>query len=216
MGTITETLPHAGGFLIEEGNGDISREAIVLAAGSGALRTAQVLGQILLAGATVAARPGNTGNGVFGAVTLAAGVMAGVYIVTIIEPAANAGAFTVEDPTGVTVGHGTVGVAFADGGLAFTLADGATDFIAGDQFAITVAQGSKKYVPLDPDGEDGRQHAAGILYRSVDATGADADATAIVRLATVNASDLVWPDGITAPEQAAALADLAARNIIAR
>jgi hypothetical protein len=37
-----------------------------------------------------------------------------------------------------------------------------------------------------------------------------------VRLAEVNAAELVWPDGITAPEQTTALGDLAALTIIAR
>ena len=45
---------------------------------------------------------------------------------------------------------------------------------------------------------------------------ADAEGVAIVRLAEVNAADLVWPDGITGPEQTTALGELAALNIIAR
>jgi hypothetical protein len=38
----------------------------------------------------------------------------------------------------VEIGNGDVAVAFSAGGLAFTLADGATDFASGDQFTITV------------------------------------------------------------------------------
>ena len=37
-----------------------------------------------------------------------------------------------------------------------------------------------------------------------------------MRLAEVNAAELVWPSGITAPEQTIALGELAALNIIAR
>jgi hypothetical protein len=37
-----------------------------------------------------------------------------------------------------------------------------------------------------------------------------------VRLAEVNAAELVWPDGITGGEQATALSELAALNVIAR
>ena len=80
----------------------------------------------------------NTGNGTMGAITVTAGAKQGVYVLTITESAANAGNFIVEDPNGVQVGDGTVGVAFSADGLAFTLADGATDFVAGDSFAITV------------------------------------------------------------------------------
>jgi hypothetical protein len=88
--------------------------------------------------AVAAAYAGNTGNGTMGAVTVSAGAKAGVYQLVIIEPAANAGRFTVEDPDGIIIGVGTVGVAFSAGGLAFTLADGVTDFVSGDGFTITV------------------------------------------------------------------------------
>lgn len=43
-----------------------------------------------------------------------------------------------EDPDGVTIGTATVAVLY-DGPINFTIADGATDFAAGDAFVITVA-----------------------------------------------------------------------------
>jgi len=46
MATLTENLPHTGGYLISEGNGDISREVVTLAAGSGVLRTGTVLAKL--------------------------------------------------------------------------------------------------------------------------------------------------------------------------
>jgi hypothetical protein len=64
--------------------------------------------------------------------------------------------------------------------------------------------------------ERGGLLAAGVLYDAVDASAADAEGVAIVRLAEVNAGELVWPAGITGPEQATALGELAALNIIAR
>lgn len=88
--------------------------------------------------AIAAAQAGNTGNGTMGAVTVSAGAKAGVYTLEIIEVAANAGTFIVIDPDGVPIGTGNVAAAFSAGGLAFTLADGATDFVAGDGFTITV------------------------------------------------------------------------------
>ena len=97
------------------------------------------IGVEVAAGTAVAAAfAGNTGNGTMGAVTVSAGAKAGVYNLIVIEPGANAGVFQVIDPDGVFVGRGTVAVAFSAGGLAFTLADGATDFVAGDGFTITV------------------------------------------------------------------------------
>ena len=62
----------------------------------------------------------------------------------------------------------------------------------------------------------GETLAAGVLYDAVDPSAADAEGIAIVRLAEVNAAELVWPAGITAPEQTTALGELAALNIIAR
>jgi Bacteriophage lambda head decoration protein D len=75
---------------------------------------------------------------------------------------------------------------------------------------------SGKYKALDPAAVDGSEAAAGILYAPVDASAADAEGVAIVRLAEVNAAELVWPAGISGGEQTTALADLAALTIIAR
>jgi Bacteriophage lambda head decoration protein D len=75
---------------------------------------------------------------------------------------------------------------------------------------------SGKYKALDPAAVDGSEAAVGILYDAVDASAADAEGVAIVRLAEVNAVELVWPDGITGPEQTTALGELAALSIIAR
>jgi Bacteriophage lambda head decoration protein D len=75
---------------------------------------------------------------------------------------------------------------------------------------------SGKYKALDPAASDGSEVAAGILYDAADASAADAEGVAIVRMAEVNAAELVWPDGISGPEQTTALAELAALSIIAR
>jgi hypothetical protein len=75
---------------------------------------------------------------------------------------------------------------------------------------------SGKYKALDPAAVDGSEAAAGILYDGVDASAADAEGVAIVRLAEINAAELVWPDGTTGPEQTTALGELAALSVIAR
>lgn len=89
------------------------------------------------AGAAVA---GNTGNGtITAAPAVAAGSKVGAYRLTAIAAAANAGTFNFEDPDGVLIDTVTVGVAYTGGGIGpFTIADGATDFVVGDQFTITV------------------------------------------------------------------------------
>ena len=75
---------------------------------------------------------------------------------------------------------------------------------------------SGKYRALNPAGADGSQTAAGILYDAVDASAADAEGVAIVRLAEVNAAELIWPAGITGGQKTTALGQFAALNIIAR
>ena len=89
--------------------------------------------------ATSAALGTNTGNGVMGAVTVAAGAKVGTHKIVIVEPGTNVGTFIHEDPDGMIVGKGVVASAYSGGGLSFTLADGAADFVSGDGFVITVA-----------------------------------------------------------------------------
>lgn len=93
-----------------------------------------------LEAAAPVAQAGNTGNGTFAATpTISAGAKEGTYRVEITAAATNAGTFVVEDPEGNLVGVGTVGVAFSQGGVAFTLQDGATDFAVNDGFTFAVA-----------------------------------------------------------------------------
>lgn len=48
MTVLTERLPHTGGFLITEGQGDISREAVTLLKRSETYRSGEVLGQVTI------------------------------------------------------------------------------------------------------------------------------------------------------------------------
>lgn len=164
---------------------------------------------ITAAGAVSAAYSGNTGNGTMGAVTLSAGALAGAYKLTIIEPATNLGTFHIEDPNGKFVGRGVVGSAFSAGGLAFTLADGSTDFVAGDGFTITVGAGSGYYVAYSDAATDGSDVAAGVLYAAVADGTSEQRAVLIARDAEVQQSELTGYD-------AAAKVDLAAVGIIVR
>jgi hypothetical protein len=75
---------------------------------------------------------------------------------------------------------------------------------------------SGKFKALNPAAADGSEIAAGILYDAVDASAADAEGVAVVRLAKVNAAELAWPPGITALQQTTALGQLRALTIIAR
>jgi hypothetical protein len=151
-----------------------------------------------------------------GAITVSGEAKLGNYKLTILHPVSGAGAFRVDGPDGIEVGTGQVGTAFSAGGLAFTLADGTPDFVAGDGFDITVSGGTEKYAIMDPAATDGTGHAAGILYGDTDASAADTACTITARQAEVNSAELVWKSGITDPQKTAALAALAALGIIAR
>jgi hypothetical protein len=155
----------------------------------------------------------NTGNGTIGSLSVQGyAASAGVYTVEFDD----ATHFVVNDPTGAEIGHGTTGVAFKAGGLAFTITAGGTAFVPGDSFAITVAAGSSKYKPFDPANVDGSQVPSGILFATKDVTSADKPCAVVARLAEVNASELVWPTGMSAAAITAALAQLKALMIIPR
>lgn len=200
------------------------RENITILGGSGAdrvLRTGMVIGRVAVGAATPAAVAGNTGSsGTIASVAVGANAKPGVYRVICIEPGANAGKFSVEDPDGIVVGIATVAVEFVGGGLTFTITD-ATDFVAGDSFTITVAVGTVKVLQYNQDGTTGIEDAAGILI--CDANGSpvitapsatDVKAVILARgPAIVNRRQLTWPSDIDAGEQAAAEAQLEALGI---
>lgn len=77
---------------------------------------------------------------------------------------------------------------------------------------------SKLWKPLDLAAVDGSQNAAGILLdRRPALTTADTRrAVANVRHTDVNGKKLVWPAGITVPQQKAAEAQLGALNVLVR
>lgn len=202
---------HAGEHLVSEANGFRSRDVVTIAAGAD-LSAATVLAKIALGSAVAAVKGGgNTGNGTVSVVSVADAAKVGTY--RVIFTAATK--FNVEDPDGFNIAKGTVGAAYADD-LGFTITAGATPFVADDGFDITVAAGSGKYVPLDPAASDGSQHAAAVLFAPARAALAEVEATVHARAAEVNGLVLIWPDGITADQKAAAIADLAAADVIVR
>lgn len=75
---------------------------------------------------------------------------------------------------------------------------------------------SGKFKLLAPAANDGSESAAAVLFAPVDATAADKPGVVNSRDTEVQGAALAWPDGIGAPEKTAALAQLAARGIVAR
>lgn len=217
MATFTEN-PHAGGFLVSEANDkSFSRENVIIASGAN-LISGSVLGLI---GPSTGAptyngtvSPANTGNFTCGTITEAAGAIVGVYRGEFIAPTV----FTLYDPNGLFLGEGNTGVAFSGGGLGFTITAGGTAAVAGDNFTITVAANANQgqYALMDPAAKDGSQVAVAVLFADALAGSTTVKATIIARNAEVNSAELVWKSGITAPQQAAALAQLKAVGILAR
>jgi len=141
MTTLTETF-HAAGFLVSEAPGSRSRSAVVVASGA-AVAAGTVIGRITAT--SVAQSFSGTGVGILtpdGSTPVLAGVQEGAYRIVCTEPASNAGRFEVYDPQGVHLGgHTVAGSAFSNQ-IKFTIADGGTDFVAGDQFTIYVKAGT--------------------------------------------------------------------------
>lgn len=205
---------HKAEFIVSETEGTISRENVTVLAGQN-LKAGHVLGKVSVGTGSGAAASGNTGNGTISAVTVGQGAKAGIYTVTCVEPAANAGTFLVEDPDGVTVGTAHVGTPFV-GPVGFTLTDGATDFVSGDRFLITVTAGSGKHKEYNPANTDGSETAVALLLDNVDATTGDKEAVILARHAEVNAAEIVWFTGATEEQKAIGIAQLKEQVILAR
>lgn len=172
---------------------------VVLAAGQGILTRGTCLAKKTVGTAAPDVTVGNvigTGNGVL---TLAdtpygTGIQEGVYKVIVTEGtvdavsavpysagppevqqveavAAKVGAFIVEKPDGTIEATGKIGTAY-NKSIKFTLADGATNFIAGDLIEITVdlAAGTNQFWKWDTNQTDGREKLLGILGETTDTT----------------------------------------------
>jgi hypothetical protein len=157
----------------------IASKKVTLLSGQNCLR-GSVLGKKTAGAGVGAAVAGNAGDGTIGTVSAGVGAQPGVYRITCIEPAANGGQFAVEDPSGVTIGDAVVGTPFV-GEVVFTIADGAADFGAGDQFTVTVAAGTGKYLLSASAAVDGSQEPDAILAEDCDASLADGEALVYTR-----------------------------------
>lgn len=206
-------------FLRSEANGYRSRKNIVIGA-SQALLAGAVLA-VINAGLTAAAAAvaGNTGEAtITAAPDVAAGARRGRYTLTAVSAGATA-EFLMAGPDGQILGNVTTGTPATLGGIGpFTITDAGADPAIGDQFVIDVTadEALDRYVMHDPEGTDGSQFAAGILYDAVTTgAGETAEAVGVVRDAEFFADRLAWGDHSDA-EKAAALAQLAALGLIAR
>lgn len=206
-----------GGFILSEANGYRSRAQIIIGA-SQTLKVAAVLGAVPNGDPVVTAgTPIGAGNGAIGSWTGDAGVMPGRWSLIITGAAGATASFSVERPDGTLDGIGAVGSAY-NGGINGTLADGSTDWATGTRipFDVSYDEVGVTYVKHDPEGVNGSQFPAAILFdAATTGVGETAKAAAVVRDAEVVQDDLVWDDHTDA-EKATAIAQLAALGIICR
>lgn len=170
-----DTTSLTGNALVAPGMPVLTKKFSLLA---GALAAGAVLG-IVAGTPTAAAAAGNTGNGTIGSLSVGAGAKAGAWRLVCIEPAANAGTFAVEDPDGIIVGRANVASAFT-GPIGFTIADGATDFVAGDSFIVTVPTSTNVRLAAAA-ATDGSALAAAVLAHDADASAGPVEVIAYTR-----------------------------------
>ena len=217
MTTLVET-PHAFCFIVSESEGPFrSRDAVTVAVNQ-AFLPGQVLGSVGTPAsetASAAADADNVGNGTLtldAVAPIAAAAKDGAYRIVFTGPTA----FTVTDPNGREIGKGATGGTFAKD-VKFGLAVGGTPFAANDAFTVTVGREAivdEAFVVLNPTGTDGSQVAKAIAGHRVYLDAAHTQRTTVFDgPGEVRGSDLIWPGGITAAQQAEAVQQLRALGI---
>lgn len=162
-----------------------------------------LLGRITV-GAATSAKASGTGDGVVGAATVGAQTQVGVYTLTCIAAASNAGTFQVVAPDGSALKNLTVGVAYTGDHINLTIADGATDWGVGAVVTVTVAAGSGKMIQSLAAATDGSQAPAAILADYAAAASADVVAGTYIA-GEFDESAVVFGTGHTAASTRAAL-----------
>ncbi|MDE1901513.1 MAG: head decoration protein [Alphaproteobacteria bacterium] len=146
--------------------------------GGAALVRGTVLGAVTVGTATAAAKAGNTGNGTITGVSAQGNAATGVYKAIVEAAGTNAATWNLYNPNGdlidqkVYSGSGATAV-FANDQIHATITDGATDFVVGDEFDITVVAGSGSYKMAVKTATDGSQIPCAILADDTDASGGD-------------------------------------------
>jgi len=179
MANITITNADIGNVILQDAQ---FRDELLTFAGADTFVAGTILArQAVALAVTPAAGGGNTGDGTVTLATVVAGStvpVVGAYVLTVTAAVTNGGVLKLVDPNGAQVAGNltmTVGAAaatvFEAGGLEFTVTDGATDFIVGDTFTLTVAAGGKM-VPYSLTGAGGAQVPSAILTYEVTAAGA--------------------------------------------
>ncbi|WP_417491867.1 head decoration protein [Maricaulis sp.] len=178
-----------------------------------------VYGAVLFGTPTVEAGEGNTGQGTVGSMALKAAAQLGDYTLECIAESNGAATFAVFDPAGNRLADATEAAAYSNEQIGFTIGTNSptTEYDVGDSHVITVPAGSGQFLPIDFDAVDGTQRFAAICgERTVVPAGATQRAKIVKRQAVVTDSKLIWPEGATADQKAAALVEASAQTILTR
>lgn len=108
----------------------------------------------------------NTGTGTIGTISIGTTPTFGAFVLT----ATGATTFTVVDPEGATLPNATVGTAYVNAEINFTITAGGTAFVAGDKFTLTVIQATGNYIKSVKTASDGSQNPVAILAQDTDAS----------------------------------------------
>lgn len=132
---------------------------------SGTLKRGTVLGQQTSDSIDVTAGT-NTGNGTVGSTSVGTTPTYGAFVLK----ATSATVFSVTDPEGNALPNATVGTAYSNAEINFTITAGGTAFVANDSFTLNVIEATGNYIKSVKTASDGSQTPTAILAMDTDAS----------------------------------------------
>lgn len=161
MATALYSNPPLADFVLAEASGQRSRDNVHVRQSGAEVKSGALLVQDTAGAVGLTMDPSATGNPTISATSASALAVEGVYVAEFTS----ATDFGVKDPTGTTLGTGTLGTAFTGGGVGFTLTAGTTAAVAGDIAHLEVIPADDSYLPYTGTGT-----ATAILYSHLPAT----------------------------------------------
>ncbi|WP_024340991.1 head decoration protein [Bradyrhizobium japonicum] len=148
-----------------------------------------------VSGATLSGGTANTGTATIGSISLGAATKPGLYTITLTSATVG----TVESPSGAVLGTQTMGTAFVDPEINFTITTGGSP-AAGDIFGIYVpdltAQSTVTWKLCTKGAIDGSNVPAGILCDYTDPTGGNVIA-GVYEMGEFNGNAIVYDSSLS-------------------
>lgn len=148
-----------------------------------------------VSGATLSGGTANTGTATIGSISLGSAAKVGTYLITLTSATVG----NVESPTGELLGTQTMGTAFVDPEINFTITTGGSP-AAGDIFALDVQDlaltGAVKYKLCTAGATDGSQTPIAILADYSDPSSGDVRA-GIYQMGEFNENAIVYDSSLT-------------------